>query len=188
MPSRMWLGRVFGAGRRSVAARPRRERADWYVPLEVGRLEERRVLNVAPVINGAGNLATVHQNEPASSISGSKVSDLIAGHVTDPDPGALSGIAVTAADNTHGTWQFSTDSGAHWTDFGAPGDSNARLLAADVNTYVRFVPAADFNGVVSPGITFRAWDQTSGTAGLTADTTTTTSLPALLHSRASARV
>ena len=172
MPSRMWLGRVFGAGRRSVAAHLRRERADWYVPLEIGRLEERRVLNVAPIINGAGNLATVHQNQPASSISGSKVSDLIAGHVTDPDPGALSGIAVTAADNTHGTWQFSTDSGAHWTDFGAPSDSNARLLAADVNTYVRFVPAADFNGVVSPGITFRAWDQTSGSAGGTADTTT----------------
>src|SRR6266404_7807193 len=99
MPSRTWLRRVLGSGQRSAAARPRRERADWYVPLQVGRLEERRVLNVAPVINGAGNLATVHQNEPAASIGGSKVSDLIAGHVTDPDPGALGGIAVTAVDN-----------------------------------------------------------------------------------------
>ena len=43
----------------------------------------------------------------------------------DPDPGALSGIAVTAVDNSHGKWQFSTDSGAHWTDFGAPTDADA---------------------------------------------------------------
>jgi hypothetical protein len=171
MPSRSWFGSVFGGGRRPSAARPRRERADWYVPLEIGRLEERRVLNVAPIINGAGNLTTVHQNQPAATISGDKVSALIAGHVTDPDPGALSGIAVTAVDNSHGKWQFSTDSGAHWTDFGAPTDANARLLAADVSTYIRFIPGPDFNGTVSPGITFRAWDQTSGTAGATADTT-----------------
>src|SRR5690349_10525364 len=128
MPSRKWFGRVKAAGRRSAAARPRREHPDWYVPLEIGRLEERRVLNVAPIINGAANLTTVHQNQPAATISGDKVSTLVSGHITDPDPGALSGIAVTAVDNSHGKWQFSTDSGANWTDFGAPSDSNARLL------------------------------------------------------------
>src|SRR6516165_8969049 len=143
MPSRKWFGKVMTAGRRAASARPRRDRPDWYVPLEIGRLEERRVLNVAPIINGAGNLTTVHQNQPAATISGDKVSALIAGHVTDPDPGALSGIAVTAVDNSDGKWQFSNDSGAHWTDFGAPTDANARLLAADVSTYIRFIPGPD---------------------------------------------
>jgi plastocyanin len=140
--------------------------------MEVSRLEERRVLNVAPVLSGANNLASIHQNEPNASNSGTKVSDLIAGHVTDPDPGALSGIAVTAVDNTNGKWQYSTNSGTNWSDFNSPSNTSARLLAADANTYVRFIPAADFNGTVSPGITFRAWDQTSGTAGNTANTST----------------
>ena len=36
---------------------------------------------------------------------------------------------------------------------------------------MRFVPNANWNGTVSNGITFRAWDQTTGTAGSTADTT-----------------
>src|SRR4029079_15366851 len=49
----------------------------------------------------------------------------------------------------------------------------ARLLAADANTYVRFVPNADWNGTVTNGIVFRAWDQTSGTAGSTASLTGT---------------
>ena len=155
---------------------PPRDRPDWYVPLEIGRLEERRVLNTAPIISGAANLTTVHQNQPAATITGDKVSALVAGHITDPDPGALSGIAVTAVDNTHGTWQFSTDGGTSWNPFanamGPASNSNAFLLAADVNTYIRFVPGPDFNGTVLPGITFRAWDQTSGTAGKTADTTT----------------
>src|SRR4029079_10737339 len=47
----------------------------------------------------------------------------------------------------------------------------SRLLTDNANTRVRFVPNANFNGTVS-GITFRAWDQTSGTAGATANTTT----------------
>src|SRR5439155_23113207 len=96
MASRNWMKTVFGARRAPASARPRRERDDWYIPLEVGRLEERRVLNVAPVLAGANNLTTVHQNQPAASNTGYQVAALIAGKVTDPDPGALSGIAVTA--------------------------------------------------------------------------------------------
>ena len=36
-------------------------------------------------------------------------------------------------------------------------------LAADARLY--FQPSADFNGTISDAITFRAWDQTSGTNG-----------------------
>src|SRR5262249_31291681 len=59
--------------------------------------------------------------------------------------------------------------GSTWTAFGSPSVSAALLLAADANTYVRFVPNVNWNGTVTNGIVFRAWDQTSGTAGGTAD-------------------
>ena len=49
-------------------------------------------------------------------------------------------------------------------------DNNALLLR---NTdLVRFQPNADWNGTVAAGITFRAWDRTSGTQGTYVDTTT----------------
>jgi plastocyanin len=172
MASRKWYETIFGKSRRRGVSRPRRERDDWYIPLEVGRLEERRVLNVAPVISGANNLASIHQNQPLASNTGTQVASLISGKVTDPDPGALAGIAVTGANNTNGKWQYTTDGGMNWLDVGSPSNSSALLLAADANTYVRFLPNVDFNGTVSPGITFRAWDQTSGTAGHTADAST----------------
>ena len=128
-----------------------------------------QIANHAPVLSGTNNLIAV--NEDPASNAGTLVSALIAGKVSDSDPGAASGIAVTAVDNTNGTWQYSTNGGSSWTAFGSPTGAAARLLAADANTYVRFVPNANYNGTVG-GLTFRAWDQTSGTAGNTADTTT----------------
>src|SRR5204863_2095722 len=99
-----------------------------------------------------------------------RVSTLLAGHATDPDTGAVTGIAVAKVVNTKGNWQWSAKGGANWDNFVSPSSAAARLLIADANTYVRFVPNADWNGTVTNGITFRAWDRTTGTAGLTADT------------------
>jgi Ca2+-binding RTX toxin-like protein len=99
---------------------------------------------------------------------GTLVTALIPGvTVTDPDPGALEGIAVTNVDNSNGDWQYSTDGGANWLAFGTPSATNARLLAANANTRVRFVPNAGYEG--TPAITFRAWDQSIGIAGGTTD-------------------
>ena len=94
-------------------------------------------INDAPVLSGTEDLSAISEN-PVSN-SGTLVSALISGQVSDADTGALSGIAVTAVDNTNGTWQYSTDGGATWNAFGAPTGATARLLAADANTYVRFV-------------------------------------------------
>ncbi|MDH5536600.1 MAG: DUF4347 domain-containing protein, partial [Betaproteobacteria bacterium] len=127
-------------------------------------------VNGAPLLAGANNLGAINEDPLANP--GTLVSALIAGQVSDVDAGALSGIAVTAVDNTNGAWQFSTDGGGTWTAFGSPTAASARLLAADANTSVRFVPNANFNGTVTNGLTFRAWDQTSGVAGATADATT----------------
>ena len=95
-------------------------------------------------------------------------------NVTDPDVGAKLGIAVTGADTANGTWWYSTTGGSTWNALGAVSDAGARLLAADANTRIYFQPNPDFNGI-SPALTFRAWDQTAGSNGGTADTTSATS-------------
>ena len=127
-------------------------------------------VNDAPVLSGANNLTAIRQNDVTNS--GTLVSTLISGRMTDTDTGAVQGIAVTAVNNTNGTWQYSINGGSAWTAFGTPSTATARLLAADANTYIRFVPNANWNGTVTGGIAFCAWDQTTGTAGSTADAST----------------
>ncbi|MBE9563345.1 MAG: hypothetical protein IMF12_10850, partial [Proteobacteria bacterium] len=88
--------------------------------------------------------------------------------ITDVDSSALKGIAVITVDNTNGSWEFSTDTGSTWTAFGTVSESTARLLTSNAASLIRFIPNADFNGTVN--ISFRAWDQTSGSNGGTANT------------------
>ncbi len=131
--------------------------------------------NDAPVLDNTGNMSLTAINEDVASASnfGTLVFDIIASaggdRITDLDAGAVEGIAVTAVDNTNGTWEFTTNNGGVWTAFGSPTTSTARLLAPDVATRIRFLPNANFNGTVNPGITFQAWDQTSGSNGGTGD-------------------
>jgi hypothetical protein len=119
--------------------------------------------NAAPVLSGANDLTSI--DEDLINSGGTLVSILISGWVSDVDAGAVGGIAVVGADNTNGSWEFSLDGGTTWEAFGSPSEDAARLLAADATTYVRFVPNADWNGSVLNGITFHAWDQTSGVNG-----------------------
>lgn len=49
---------------------------------------------------------------------------------SDADASAVTGIAVTANDNSHGNWQFSTDGGANWVAFGTTSDAAAACCAA----------------------------------------------------------
>ena len=89
---------------------------------------------------------------------------------SDADVGASHGIAIVAADNTHGSWQFSIDEGQHWKPLGSPSEAAAQLLAAEPSALVRFVPQAGFHGQIA-GLKFRAWDRTSGESGQVADAT-----------------
>jgi len=103
--------------------------------------------------------------------TGDTVASIVAdGSITDVDGAAPESIAVTAVDNTNGSWQFSTDGGTNWTSInsGTTSDSNALLL--DSTDMLRFVPGADYSG--SSTITFRGWDQTSGVAGTFVDAST----------------
>ncbi|MEZ6135354.1 MAG: LamG-like jellyroll fold domain-containing protein [Pirellulaceae bacterium] len=129
-------------------------------------------INDAPVLDNTGNmtLASVAQN--SSGNGGSTVANILdstgVSRVVDVDSGASRGIAVYATDTANGTWQYSIDGGNNWLDFGSPTLSSARLL--DANALVRFEPNTDFTGTAT--ISFKAWDQTSGTNGGTADATT----------------
>jgi Ca2+-binding RTX toxin-like protein len=91
-------------------------------------------------------------------------------NVTDADSGAVTGIALTGTSNTNGTWFYSTDNGAHWNAVGTVSNSQSLLLAADADTRLYFQPNSNFNGDVTNAITFRAWDQTTGSSGSMVDT------------------
>jgi hypothetical protein len=121
-------------------------------------------VNRAPTLDGANDLPDI--DEGAATTSGQTVTALLAGHAADADGDSL-GIAVTGVDNSHGTWQYSLDGGATWTDFGTPTPDTATLLGATAR--VRFVPDANWNGEVADGLRLRAWDGTVGTEGDTTD-------------------
>ncbi|NPC57317.1 cadherin-like domain-containing protein [Caenimonas soli] len=126
--------------------------------------------NFAPVLNGVSQPAAIPEDSGAGA--GFLISSLLAGQVTDLDTGALQGIAIIGFDSSSGSWEYTVD-GSNWNAVTAPSVASALLLAADAQTRLRFVPAANFNGTVASGLTIRAWDRTSGTAGGRADTTTT---------------
>ena len=94
------------------------------------------------------------------------------GGVSDADAGALRGIAVTASDETNGTWYYSTNGGASWSAVGAVSNASALLLADDGSTRLYFAPAADYNGSSATALTLRAWDRTNGVAGTKVDSST----------------
>jgi len=127
-------------------------------------------VNDAPVLNPAGNptLDSILENVPLASNAGTLVSTILArmspgGGITDSDSGALRGMAIIGSNQNNGIWQFSTNNGGSWANFGAAAPTNALLLASNATTRIRFVPNADFDG--TRGFTFLAWDQTTGVNG-----------------------
>ncbi|MCA9049689.1 MAG: DUF4347 domain-containing protein, partial [Planctomycetaceae bacterium] len=132
-------------------------------------------LNTAPVLDNTKSpaLASVNQNSGApSGAVGTLISGLVdlatpsgqVDNVTDT-AGSYTGIAVTAANTTNGTWWYSINNGSTWAALGAVSSTSARLLAADSQTRIYFQPNAGFSGTIASAITFRAWDRTSGANG-----------------------
>lgn len=121
-------------------------------------------INDAPTLTNGATVALTGTDENTAS-GATLVSAILTGAgYADPDPGTLSGIAVTATSG-NGNWQFSVDGGANWTNFGTVSGGSALLLGSDAQ--VRFAPDGILGGAA--GFTFRAWDQTSGTASATSD-------------------
>jgi len=127
--------------------------------------------NDAPVLNSTGTpmLEAIEANIPNSSNQGTLVSTIISrmapnGGITDADTGSLSGIAINGLTGTaNGTWEFTVDDGVTWFPVATTGNTNARLLASDANTRIRYVPNTGFSGQAS--LAFVAWDRTNGTNG-----------------------
>jgi len=136
-------------------------------------------VNDAPVLDSTKSVSmtAVNEDNPAptagSSTSSTLVSTLlnVSGLISDVDAGALQGIAITAV-NANGTLWYSTAATPAWTAVGTVSNTSALLLASDANTRLHFVPAANYNGTITDVFTFRAWDQTSGTAGSKVNTST----------------
>ena len=121
--------------------------------------------NVAPVLDTSGDLVLSDVTEDDPDPPGDSVASLLASAGGDPisdADGDPEGIAVVGVDDSHGSWQFSTDGGGSWQGFGAVSDSAAVLL--DAGARIRFVPDADYAGPAGE-LHFRAWDQSVGSSG-----------------------
>jgi hypothetical protein len=118
-------------------------------------------VNDSPVITGQDlTFGSVEQTE--TDPSGITVADLLASGsgdaITDEDSGAVDGIAIVAANNVNGSWQYSLDGGTIWN--GMPSTSTSSALLLDASAMIRFVPDGSFTGTES--MAFFAWDQTDG--------------------------
>ncbi|MFO0930270.1 MAG: cadherin domain-containing protein [Gemmataceae bacterium] len=127
--------------------------------------------NTAPTLSpGVSNLTTINEGVTLAANTGTLVSGLTSGAITD-DVGANRGIAVVSVDNTNGVWQYSTNNGVWWYDISSVRGRNVdlsaeALLLSDVSK-VRFLPNLNYNGTAS--FVFRAWDRSYGTIGWDAD-------------------
>ena len=129
-------------------------------------------VNEAPELDNIGDMTLTTITEDQTNNSGNTVAEIIASaggdRITDVDAGAVEGIAVTGLTSGNGTWQYSIDGGGSWFDVGAVSDASALLLRATDS--LRFVP--DGLNADTADITFRAWDQGSGSAGTKVDAST----------------
>ena len=134
-----------------------------------------RPVNDAPVLDNAGTMSLSAMDEDDLHHGGTTVADLLASaggqRIADVDADALQGIAIIGLNSAHGSWQYSIDGGLTWYDVGSVDAAHA-LLLRDTDL-LRFQPDPDWNGSIPSGLTFRAWDRTSGSAGDYADTSVT---------------
>jgi hypothetical protein len=151
--------------------------------------------NDAPVLDVTGSpfvVLGVGARQSLAMQQGVPVSELLSrgaggDPISDEDSGALTGIALTSIDRAFGTFQYTlvadTPAESDWIDVEAAGaisESNALLLPAGAR--LRFKTALVPHHEAGPqflaleskldaGLTFRAWDRTSGSAGGRANTT-----------------
>ncbi len=117
-----------------------------------------RAVNDAPVLQPIPlNITTISEDDFNSF--GDPVSDLLT-FVTDLDQFDEFGVAIIDSVEEKGAWQFTTNGGVSWTEFGIVNESSALLLHSlpEGMHRVRFVPDENFNGEAL--FQFRAWDLT----------------------------
>lgn len=135
--------------------------------------------NDAPVLDAALTPTFAGQQNSGAPVAGvttgtlvSTLANLTGGggldNVSDVD-GYIAGMAITGVNSSQGTWYWSPNGGASWTAVGAVSSTNALLLRPEYLLY--FAPSANFTGTILNGLTFQAWDLSSGTPGTTVNAT-----------------
>ena len=122
-------------------------------------------------VNDAPVLSPYSPTMPLTEDSGpftASVATLLSTNVSDVDTGALRGVAITSVSGSGGTFSYSTDGGITWTNFANPSTSSALLLRS--SDLVRVTMNGANGGVAT--MSYRAWDQTSGTFGNSVDAST----------------
>lgn len=74
-------------------------------------------------------------------------------------------IAIVGTNLNGGGLYYSTNNGADWSDVGAVSENSARVLYADSDTRLAFIPPADFSGTINDLITFKGWDRNGAVNG-----------------------
>lgn len=124
-------------------------------------------VNDAPVLDDTGVMTLTSIKENGFENPGNLISDIIlsagGNRITDVDASPLEGIAIHGVNNTYGQWQYSLSNGSSWNNITGVNSTNALLLGWNGSTRIRFVPNDGFSG--TSGISFAAWDQTSGSNG-----------------------
>ena len=118
---------------------------------------------------GVVSLTPVRADSSGANNLGNPVFALVGGFLANPSTSSPLGVAVIGANNTHGNWQYSTNRGESWTNFGDVSPTSAVTLSAEPTNRVRFVSNAEFSGTINPGLTLRAWDRSAGPASGTRD-------------------
>ncbi|MEI6559449.1 MAG: LamG-like jellyroll fold domain-containing protein, partial [Rhodospirillaceae bacterium] len=122
----------------------------------------------APVLNPTGAAALSAVNAGTAVPVGDSVSSLIAtGWISDVDLASpVKAIAITAVESSVGSWQYSLDSGAHWTAISTASLSQGQVLELGPGALLGLVPIS--NGQVTwsgaTRLTYRAWDQSDNHA------------------------
>ncbi len=137
-------------------------------------------VNDAPTLLDTAPLMGITGEQTAKTLS---VSDFL-GSVSDPDNGSVTGIALTAFTGL-GNWTYSIDGGTVWLDLPV-GIAQSTALLLRSTDLIRYTP----DGVTpeTATLSYRAWDQTTGAVGTTADVSTHGGSTAFSANAATARL
>jgi len=133
---------------------------------------DRPSLAVSPVVR------TQQENTPTVFSASDLLTDIQSATIGgDRDTGTQLGVAITAATTTDsttsmtGVWSYRLNSGVSWTAFPTVSGTSALLLppTAQIRFVVTDSTSVDSRNSGQVSLSYRAWDQSAGSAGSNAD-------------------